>query len=40
MAIYEITAKAIEPLSDAQFADLGLKKREELQMKSHLRVLL
>ncbi len=31
MAIYEITAKAIESLSDARFADLGLKKREDLQ---------
>ncbi len=31
MAIYELTAKAIEPLSDARFADLGLKEREDLQ---------
>ncbi len=31
MAIYEFTAKAIESLSDACFADLGLKEREDLQ---------
>ena len=28
---YAIAAKAIEPLSDSRFADLGLKKREDLQ---------
>ena len=31
MAIYELTAKAIESLSDARFADLGLKERDDLQ---------